>query len=683
MRRAGKQLLLPAYFCLLAVIVFATQFSYAGFYDKHHGWITAHALALADHATPANGFVGYALTFVEKDGELDYFYFDRYPVFFTVFLGVLIRLTDDLATQVFIARQLMHVIFMLTILVAWLFLRRLGLSRLAALVGVTLAFSGYGLLYYRDAVHFDHPALLGMLILLFAIARVKLERRERWRWLTIATLAAVSMGGGFVSLSVPGLWLVLEAAGIMAQRGLAPAQRLRAILVHDAMRMLLLGATWTALMLGYNITMELLRREVPLHDVSIVSSIRRRLPLGHEGGRNVVTGKNPAPPWDEFATLKTDRMLRWYAPVKYDSSDAAPAAASWPLFLLALATVLWHALRQAPPLRLLLLLTGCSGLLFIIAMINLTAHHDYTTMYAMGFALVFWRALLCRLQRHPRLVAILLLAALALFLRSSLVVEAENREIFAAYARYTEDYNRIRLALEARGVRQARIFDTFINHCPIHHSKCFAPGFYLADHAIAEELEDADFVLSDFRFYPTKPWLAAGEREDLRLLAHSLTPDNGTYHLFATADFEPRVLPEGIAGQQVFGGELALGHWSMRDSVQVQPCQRINIESWWQAVNPPAANYSIQLALVNLAGESVGASNDRLTTVNTGVWGPDAWFLDVRPLQIPCDALPGEYPLVLSIYDPLLLQEQGPLPLIQADGSAGDTWLYLTTLFVS
>ena len=45
-----------------------------------------------------------------------------------------------------------------------------------------------------------------------------------------------------------------------------------------------------------------------------------------------------------------------------------------------------------------------------------------------------------------------------------------------------------------------------------------------------------------------------------------------------------------------------------------------------------------------------------------------------RPLQIPCDALPGEYPLVLSIYDPkVLLQEQGPLPLIQADGSAGDT----------
>ncbi len=683
MHTVGKRLLLPAYFCLLAVIVFATQFSYGGFYDKHHGWISAHGLAIAGHANLANGFVGHALTFVEEDGELDYDYFDRYPIFFSVLLGTLISPVDDLATKIFIARQLMHAIFVLTMLFAWLLLRRLGATPLAALVGVTLAFSGYGLLYYRAAVHFDHPALLGMQALLYIIARAKLERRQRWRWLTLATLAAVSLGGGFVSLSVLGLWAVLEAAGVLAQQGLTLAHRLRAILMHDATRMLLLGAAWVALMLGYNIGVELLRRDVPLQDVSVVRSMQRRLPLGHEGGRNVITGKNPAPPWDEFLTVKTDRMLRWYAPVKYISDDDMPAATSWPLYLLALTLILGFALRQAPPLRQTLLLITGSGLLFILVMINLTAHHDYTTMYALGSALVFWLALLRPLQRRPRLVTVLLLASLALFLRSSLLVEAEQKGIFAEYARYTEDYNRIRLALEARGVEQARIYDTFINHCPIHHSKCYAPGFYLRDHAIAEELEDADFVLSDFRFYPTEAWLAAGEQEELQLLARSLTPENGTYHLFATADFEARALPPDIAAQHVFGGELALGHWQLRDSVQVQPCQRIHVESWWQAVSPPTANYSIQLALVDLAGESVGASNDRLTTVTTGVWGPDAWFLDARPLQIPCDAPPGEYPLVLNIYDPKTLQERGPLPLTQADGSAGDQWLYLTTLYVN
>ena len=683
MRRAGIRLLLPAYFCLLAVIVFATQFSYAGFYDKHHGWITAHALALADHATPANAFVGHARLFWDEDFGFDYDYFDRYPVFFTVLVGYLIRLTEDLATQVFIARQLMHAIFVLTMLFAWLLLRRLGLSRLAALVGTTLAFSGYGLLYYRGAVHFDHPALLGMQILLYVIARVKLERRLRWRWLTLATLLAVSLGGGFVSLSIPGLWVLLEAAGILTQRGLSPGQHLRAIITHDATRMLLLGVAWTGLMLVYNISVEMLRRDIPLQDVSVIYSMRRRLPLGHEGGRNVETGKNVAPLWDEFAILEMDRMLRWYAPTKFPGSDEMPSAASAPLFLLALALALRFAWRQAPALRLTLLLITGAGLLFIIVMINLTAHHDYTTMYALGAALVFWLALLRPLQAQRHLAGALLLVSLALFLRSALLVEAEQEGIFAEYARYTDDYNRIRLVLKARGVDQARIYDTFINNCPIVHSKCYAPGFYLADHAIARKRQDADHVLSDFRFYTNKSWLTEGDEKGLKLLARSLTPENDTYHIFDINDFERRYLPADIAVQQVFGGEIALGHQELRESVQVQPCQYIHVESWWQAVKPPRANYSIQLALVNDAGESVSASNDRLSTVNTGVWGPDVWFIDSRPLQVPCDALPGEYPLVLSIYDPLLLPEQGPLALIQADGSAGDTWLYLTTLFVS
>jgi len=433
--------------------------------------------------------------------------------------------------------------------------------------------------------------------------------------------------------------------------------------------------------LGYNISVELLRREVPLQDVSVVSSLQRRLPLGHAGGRNVTTGKNAAPPWDEFLTRTADRVLRWFAPLRYEGSDAAPAAASVPLFLLMLATVAGHALRQAPSRRRLLLLVALAGLLFILVMINLTAHHDYTTLYATGFALVFWLALLRRLQRWPRLLPLLLLA-LTLFLRSSLLVEAENREPFAQYARYTADYNRIRLALAARGVQPAAIFDTFINHCPIHHSKCYAPGFLLSEHAIARNLQDANFVLSDFVFYPDRPWLAAGDAQGLQLLAHSLTPENDTYHLFATADFEPRNLPPDIAARHVFGDELALGHWRLRSSVQVQPCRRIHVESWWQALRPPAANYSSQLALVNLAGESVSAANDRLTTVNTGVWGADAWFLDVRPLQVPCDILPGEYALVLSVYDPLTLAEQGALPLGDAAGRPGDPWLYLTTLFV-
>ena len=47
---------------------------------------------------------------------------------------------------------------------------------------------------------------------------------------------------------------------------------------------------------------------------------------------------------------------------------------------------------------------------------------------------------------------------------------------------------------------------------------------------LREELEDADHVLSDFRFYPTEALAGrGGARMALRLLAHSLTP--GKWHL--------------------------------------------------------------------------------------------------------------------------------------------------------
>ena len=121
-----RGLLVPALFCLLAVIVFATQFAGTGFGEGHYGWVSSHSLSIMSRATPANGFVGHARTDLNADGTLDYVYFDRYPIFFSTFMGALISLTDDLVTKVWIARQVMLALFVLAMLLAWCLLRRPG-----------------------------------------------------------------------------------------------------------------------------------------------------------------------------------------------------------------------------------------------------------------------------------------------------------------------------------------------------------------------------------------------------------------------------------------------------------------------------------------------------------------------------------------------------------------------------
>ena len=664
-----RGLLVPALFCLLAAIVFATQFAGTGFGEGHYGWVSSHSLSIMSRATTTNGFVGHARTDLNADGTLDYVYFDRYPVFFSALMGALISLTDDLVTKVWIARQVMLALFVLAMLLSWCLLRRLGATPLPALAGVALTFSGYWLLYYRELIHFDHPALAGMLLLLYVVARVKLERRERWRWLTIATLVAVSLGRSFVSLSVLGLWAAFEAAGLLWQRERPLWQRLRAILAHDATRMLLLGVTWILLMTGYNIAQELARREVPLEQTSLVSSMQRRLP--GSGRAASLAGLV------EYAPIVAGRFLRWYVPVNEAVGWGVP---HWTL-LLALTLVLIYSLRQRPARRIVLLLTAFSGLAWIYGMINLTWYHEYTTMHAMGLTLVFWLMILRRLQRNPLLVAALLLFGLALFLRSSLRVEEKFSAYFEEVAVYTEEYDRILKQIGRSGqvvYSSHRLQDDIMNDAP------YVLGFYLGNNVLSQRPDGADYIVSsrgEYRALP--PSLPADDREGL-LLYYTRTPDNQVGFLFDREQAEVRYLPDSLAPRHNFGGKLSLGHWELRDSVQLQPCQRIHFESWWQAAVKLQTDYSLQLVMTAADGRFVASTDFALTSESTKYREPeDVWYLDARRLQIPCDAPTGEYALLLIVFDPSSLEVSDKLPLIQADGSAGDTWLYLTTLFVS
>ncbi len=654
---------LAAYFCLLALIVFATQFAGSGFGNRaHHSWITSQILAIVSRATPVNGFVGHSRSVMDADGALDHEYFARSPVVFDALTGTLFNLTDNLTLKVWLARQVMHAIFILTMLLAWRLLRRLGAQPVPALVMVTLGFSGQMLLYYREMFDYEHASLLGMLLLLTAIVEEKHARRRRR--LTLVTLLALSLGRGYASLAVLGLWFVLEATGILLRRGLTPTQRLRATLGHPATRLLLLAMVWILLLLSWNVAHEMLRRDVPFADSGIVGSILERAP----GGQNA----RALPPLADLASILERRFVLWFFPLD-EAGDRRIQQLALPL---ALALVAVFCARQRPERRVLLLLTAFSGALWIFVMINHTWHHDFTTMYALGFALVFWLALLERV-RHPLALHTLLLLALALFLRNSLEVERRNSDHFRDTAVYTEDFSRILHRIDRGQVIYAahNLQDKVINRGR------YTLGFYLGDNILTETAGHADYIVST-RAVLALPATLFDDGPDGWRLYRTLTPENRVAFLFDStyADYFP---PEQIGPAYNFGAELALGHWALRDEVQVRPCQRINVESWWQAIRPLAADYSLQLALVNLAGEALGANAERLTTVDTSDWETNAWFPDLRPLTIPCDAPAGEYPLVLTVYDPLRLAEQGPLPLINADGSAGDTWLYLTTLFVN
>jgi hypothetical protein len=667
----------PMLFIGILLIVFLSQSGGIGFWDKHHGWSSSHGLAIMSRATPENLFVGYARTFRSADGVIGYDYFDRYPFFFSAFMGTLINLFNDLPTKVFLARQVMNTIFVAMMLFAYLLINKLLHRPLLAVGIMLLSFSSASLLYYRDMIHYDQPALLGMFILLYAIARVKLDGQTRW--LTLAALVAVSLGRGYASLSVLGLWFAFEALGLLVNRQLTFAQRIRRILMHEATRALVLSLVWVSLLLGYNLVVEAARREIPLEQTSIVDSALRRLPIGEQIGDQFDTEEKPVPPWGEYVQIMADRVARWSLPGGGlpDEFMFSPWGAL--LSTLAALFIVIFSLRQPPARRIVLLLTAFSGLAWITFMVNLTYEHDYTTMYAVGFALIAYSVLFSGLRRVRHGGVVLALVGLGVFGTASQQVYARTIDDIRASNVYTEDYERVRQAIDGQ---QRMIYDVFPEHCAILNSKCYVLGFYLGDNYLTGDLEAADYVLTPYPYHASRSFLPPDDTEGLLLMAESLTPENTVSHLFAVAQAEQRFLPEDLETLFVFGEEVALDHWVLRESVEVQSCQRVHLESWWHRVSLPQANYSMQIALVDSDGQAIGAANTSLTHVATEVWGPDAYFLDARGLTIPCAATPGEYALVMSVYDPQTVQSAGSLLVTLPDGQPSGDFVYLTTLFV-
>ncbi len=653
---------------LVVGIVFAFQAPNIGFYGPNHGWTSSHGLAIMSHATPENRFVGHALQFRATDGSLGYNYFDRYPPFFSAGMNVLLTLAGSLPAGMIVARAAMNMIFGTTLAVAGALAHTLLRDRWRALAVTLLAFSGYELIFYKDMVHYDQPALFGNMLVLWAIARYRLAEHPR-RWEVYgAALVGVGLGRGYSSLVIVGLWALWETVEALRSPGTFRA-RVGAALRRNAVWVLVIAVIWAAGWIGYNLLAESARKGVPLAQTSILDSALRRLPFGGEKDLGRTVGKN-VPSWNAFAALELWRLVRWSVPFNWDGLPRN----MWPLGLLPMVLAGLGVWRLRDERRKLAMLTTVWGVVWIAVMINLTHGHEYTMMYAVGILLIAWVGVVGLLPPRGWATVAALVVALGAFAWANLGVRAEVGNQRAAY---TYDYQRIneRIAGDGKAIH-VNISD---GQCVIENDYCYVLGFYLRDHYLSD-FEVADYVLGRLPTYQAHPpGLPPGDTDGLTLLRDTLTPENTTAHLFDMSRAEQRTLPPDAETIVTFGEALTLQSWTVPDSLTVPACGRVHLESWWRAETQLPANYSLLLALVDANGDTVTDSNYDLTQVATAVWEPGTTYIDARYIDVPCDAPPGEYPLVVSVYEPGAPRS---LDVVGNDGAVlGDFW-YLTTVFV-
>jgi hypothetical protein len=486
-------------FACLLIFVLAVQNHNVGFEPGHHGWVTSHTLAIISHATSDHGFVGYSVQLKDAQGKIEYDYFDRNPVFFSALMNLLLESSErSLSQRVYLARQVMNAIFLATILVVFLLLRELLRDTINAISATLMTFSGYYYMYYKDMVHFEQPALLGLILLLYAILRYK--RAQDRKFLYLSAAFAVSFGMGYLSLVVLGLWSGIEFLTIFGANRFNPVAAARLLFKAEAFKVMVLGLGLSACYLSYNVLREAHLRGVSVGETSIVESATRRLGLKP---RVRTTGRVPTD-WNVYAPMTAKRLVKsavpyaaaWGLKQRVDKSTFENAAipAITAIGLMAVLIIL-HCRQGSSTDRSFYVLLVFSGFAWLIPMRYHAAPHDYTAMYFAGLLMVFFSALITRLLMSLRIAALVI--AVAVFVTSNFVVNADQLQVAASDNAYTYDFERILDRLRSRD-------QVYVDggHENLLYGRPYALGFYLSDQYITP-LAIADYAVSaDRNFRP-------------------------------------------------------------------------------------------------------------------------------------------------------------------------------------
>ncbi len=471
---------------------------YDAFAPKHHGSVSSKTLAIISNATLENFFVGYVTQFKDDHNNIGYDYFDRYPVFFSALFNRIIALRPKLSSKIYLAKQVMNFIFVATLVVAFLLCDKLVKNKPLSLAAVLIAFANPFLLFYKDMVHFDQPALFGFLLLTYAIALYKIDGLNYPVY--IATFISIALGRGYASYAVLGLWLAIEAFLILRTKGLGFRQKIKNVVKHPSFLILALGVVWGSSLLSYNIIIEAQKRNVSILETSILDSAGRRLSLNEEFNQANEALIN----WPEYTRTEIDRIIKWAFPVHWADPGFVENLLILAMILLIIGIV---TRRLTTEKRVVFILLALSGFVWMIPMRNMAAFHDYTTMYFIGIPLAFFLSILVLLKPSRDAAYYLALIGLIVYMGSLSQVKDLHETIAGNANDYTYDYMRIDDAIGSKG---NNIY--LASKVPYGTN---APEFYLQGQYLAP-LSLADYVISDNKAF----------------LPNNLTPENSVMFLF-------------------------------------------------------------------------------------------------------------------------------------------------------
>ena len=385
------------------LMVFAFQPFKAGFESGHHGWVSAHTLAQISNATPENNFLGFTQKTL-TEGKEDYLYFDRYPFFFAGGMNLILSTVwDRLDLTIYLARQLMNVIFILSGLLVLRLCRKIFRDPVKAMYVTAFVISSSLLIKYKDMVHFDQPALLGCLLVLNGIVDFEWERKKKY--LLIGAILGSLLGRGYAVVFFLAGWIIVcLIREWKIHKKIIPTIKALPLLY------LIVSVPLPALFLANNISSEAKIRNIEWKETSIVVSAKHRLGLMNYKTKDAVEKKFS---WGSYISNQIQRTFDYFTPYslyglhvknfkeKLLHYTSLLPKAIYQMLLLFLFIKFFRGWwrEQDEKTKWIYYSLSSGGFLWLIVMRNLANYHEYVSLYLIGLVILVWSFLVDQLQR--------------------------------------------------------------------------------------------------------------------------------------------------------------------------------------------------------------------------------------------------------------------------------------------
>ena len=128
-----------------------------------------------------------------------------------------------------------------------------------------------------------------------------------------------------------------------------------------------------------------------------------------------------------------------------------------------------------------------------------------------------------------------------------------------------------------------------------------------------------------------------------------------------------------------FGDDFVLEDWRITTPTTVNACATLEVETIWRTDAPLPENYSLALVLADADGIGAARTDANPAGYTTGVLEPGVQYAGTNDLLVACETPPGDYNLLLGVYEP---GTGAALPGAWADGRDGGDLLYLMGITV-